>query len=348
MAEERQEPSVPHVPARSFSETEVSVGGNKAGGGIAQVSRARPTQLSVIPLEPTDVGLLPTVLLPDGIWSWASLEESPLPESNFLRSDVVLLTASAPGVRAFQWLHAAAQDSSRAGKPALIFVFERATDAVIAELLQAGAADVLVATGARELNARVSRAIDVQRTLRQLQAQAQTDALTGLPNFRSLQERLEEEFARAERYHAPVSVLMLDLDGLKPLNDGFGHEVGNRAIVSLASELRRNLRPMDFAARYGGDEFCVVMPHQTSVEASVLAERLREHLRPLTLRPRRQVPLTISVGVASHSEIFPKDGPSALLEAADHALYEAKRLGRNRVVLYERDLEHPPGGALRH
>jgi two-component system, cell cycle response regulator len=150
--------------------------------------------------------------------------------------------------------------------------------------------------------------------------------------------RLEEEFRRSSRYEYPLSVVVIDLDHLKAINDGMGHDVGNRAILALATHLRGSLRESDFAARFGGDEFVALLPHQTAHEAAVFAERVRTGLHTLTVQRSdgRPAPfgLSVSVGIADRSDTSPRESTEALLKAADAALYVAKREGRDRVVVY--------------
>jgi len=141
--------------------------------------------------------------------------------------------------------------------------------------------------------------------------------------------KLDEEFARAARYAEPLAVLLVDLDNLKMLNDGFGHEAGNAALRAMGEVFREELREVDFAARFGGDEFVALLPHQTAAEAMVVAERLRVRLatRPW---PWPQ-PLTLSVGIAAMGSGLQIQEPASLLAAADAALYRSKHKGRNRV-----------------
>ncbi|MHB8873758.1 MAG: diguanylate cyclase [Myxococcaceae bacterium] len=217
-------------------------------------------------------------------------------------------------------------------------------DDLPARCLAAGAADYLAKpVDGRELVARIDRALRESRERRALEELAQTDALTGLANYRALAGRIEHEFHRASRYGYPVSVVSIDLDHLKEINDRFGHELGNRAIIALAHYLRSSLREADFAARYGGDEFVVILPHQAPHEAAVFAERLRQGLRILRVAgedPRlADLELSVSVGIAGDFGEARKESADALLEASDLALYEAKRRGRNQVVVYEQILE---------
>jgi two-component system, cell cycle response regulator len=232
----------------------------------------------------------------------------------------------------------------------VIFLSARRDEKTVVKALNTGAVDYLskpANTG--ELVARMVRALRQSRQHRTLQDQAQTDALTGLSNFRSLVGRLDEEFKRASRYHYPLAAAMIDLDQLKQINDRFGHEIGNEAITSLARQLRANLREVDYAARYGGDEFFVLLPHQTAIEAAVFAERLRAGLNLVRVSPGDgpHTHLSASIGVAGHWPQAPKHGAEQLLQAADAALYEAKRQGRNRVIVYERDLQLAAPDALR-
>lgn len=198
-----------------------------------------------------------------------------------------------------------------------------------------------------ELHARVDHLLRSARSRRMLRALAQTDGLTGLANFRSLSQRLEEEFKRSLRYHHAMAVVILDLDHLKAINDRFGHEAGNRALLGFVRHLRRNLREVDFAARYGGDEFVVLLPHQTADEAAVFAERVRVQLKAVRVPARDDseidLSLSVSIGVADHTPLQPCVSAPDLLQAADRALYAAKSRGRNRLVIWSPDADLSPG-----
>ena len=165
----------------------------------------------------------------------------------------------------------------------------------------------------------------------QLTELSETDSLTGLWNARGLFRRLDTELARSRRYREPFALLLLDLDGLKNINDRYGHDAGDEALRGLAEAIRSELREADVPARWGGDEFALLAPNTSSVAAIALAERIR------SLIPQRSVqyPLTGSVGVAA---IDPAAGgefvdAAVLMRTADAAMYEAKRRGRNRVVM---------------
>ena len=155
---------------------------------------------------------------------------------------------------------------------------------------------------------------------------ADRDPLTGFYNHRFLHERLGEEIVRAQRGRRPLSVLMLDLDDFKLVNDTFGHLFGDKVLTWAAELIRTSLRLSDLAARYGGDEFAVILPDTDAAEAAVVGERILEAFRdhPYVGEQRGPVPIAVSIGQASS----PEDGrsPTDLIAAADHALYQVKRL----------------------
>ena len=164
-----------------------------------------------------------------------------------------------------------------------------------------------------------------------------TDFLTGWHNRRYLQQRLKEELARAQRHGGTMSCLMIDIDRFKSINDGYGHLAGDNALKEIAHRVETQIRSMDTAARFGGDELAILLPEATAAEAARLAERIREVVAavPFTLTAQIERSLTVSVGVASiapgRHETDLKAVADRLLTDADAALYRAKALGRNRV-----------------
>ncbi|WP_267968672.1 diguanylate cyclase [Myxococcus stipitatus] len=262
------------------------------------------------------------------------------------RPDLILLDRFLPSGDGLAVLETLQQDSRTEPVP-VIFLTGDADEATLERCLEMGAVDFIhKPASARELMARIDRALRQSEQQRRLQILAQTDGLTGLANFRALTVRLEEEFRRAQRYQYPLSVVVIDLDHLKAINDGMGHDVGNRAILALANQLKGNLRESDFAARFGGDEFIALLPHQTAQEAAVFAERIRAGLRTVGMQRSdgRPAPfgLSVSVGIADHTLEVPREDTDALMKAADAALYEAKREGRDRVVVFGKPASHPP------
>lgn len=162
---------------------------------------------------------------------------------------------------------------------------------------------------------------------RELERLSVTDGLTGITNHRALMERLRDEAARSVRTKHPFSVVMADVDHFKSYNDDFGHPAGDDVLKRIAVALKESTRSIDCVARYGGEEFALVLSETNAKGAMDLAERIRARVENEQF-PQRSI--TLSMGVAE----FPKDGerPDAVLAAADAALYEAKRGGRNRVV----------------
>ncbi len=255
--------------------------------------------------------------------------------------DLVLMDVDMPATDGLAAREELSHDERTASIP-VIFVSAPTADLPV-RCFEAGAADYIPKPiPGPELVARIDRSLRESAERRMLKALAQTDALTGLANYRALTDRLEHEFRRASRYEYPVSVVSIDLDRLKEINDVFGHDTGNRAIVALAQFLADCLRDADFAARFGGDEFVVILPYQAPAEAAVFAERLRQGLRKLRVPgadPRlADLELTVSIGIAGEWREARKQSADALLQASDLALYEAKHQGRNQVVVYERAL----------
>jgi diguanylate cyclase (GGDEF)-like protein len=173
----------------------------------------------------------------------------------------------------------------------------------------------------------LSVAISHARLFRQVQTQAMTDALTGLYNHGYFQERLERETKLADRNNDQVSLILLDLDHLKRINDTHGHRSGDAALCHVASIMQSTVREVDVCARYGGEEFVVILPQCDRESAIEVAERLRESIASSPLN--RSEPITASIGVATYPS--GAKNKEELIEMADRAMYLAKAAGRNRV-----------------
>ena len=172
---------------------------------------------------------------------------------------------------------------------------------------------------------------DLIRNAEQLEKLATIDAMTNLFNRRHFLALAEAEWGRCRRHHRPLSVLMIDIDHFKTVNDRYGHAVGDEAIVSIASACRESTRGEDLAGRLGGEEFAVLLPETDQAQAMILAERIRERVANQSLTAHKaRFSVTISIGVAAAAASM--SGLGALLGAADQALYQAKAEGRNRTV----------------
>ncbi len=173
---------------------------------------------------------------------------------------------------------------------------------------------------------------NIRSTRRQILDMSERDDLTELYNMRAFSARLEATHLAAIRHNQPYGILMIDVDNLKPINDEYGHEAGNRAIQLVGKSIARCIRSSDVAARYGGDEFIVLLPHSTPDASTQAGNRIRNSIFATTLKvERKMVRVSVSTGLAT----FPDDGsdPGALLAAADKAMYldKANRRQRDRT-----------------
>ena len=178
-----------------------------------------------------------------------------------------------------------------------------------------------------------------------LRLQAIRDSLTGLYNRRYMQEFLDREIHRARRRGTPLAIMMLDLDNFKRYNDTFGHPAGDEALRFVGDALLQSVRAEDLACRYGGEEFSLILPECTLQQAAVRAEEIRAKLKDLRIARANQIPglVTVSIGVAAFEETT--DNSSLVLKLADDALYQAKRAGRDRVVVALPDVQRRPAEA---
>jgi len=193
----------------------------------------------------------------------------------------------------------------------------------------------------------VSLVLDKIRLFKEMERLSITDPLTGLFNRRYFYDALEKEIERVKRYKSSFSIVLLDIDDFKRVNDEYGHLAGDRVLQILADILRRTLRKVDIIARYGGEEFIVLLPNSEKEEAELIANRIREEVSKTVFECKSDkgvevlCPITISGGITTCPDDFIE--LDKLLSAADRAMYEAKSLGKNRIVLFhgEQDIfEH--------
>ena len=166
----------------------------------------------------------------------------------------------------------------------------------------------------------------------QLRELASRDPLTGLHNRRYFSEVLQRCYAEAVRYRTDLSCIMIDLDDFKSANDAFGHQIGDQVLQLAAGTIVGQLRTADVAARYGGDEFILLLPQTDGERAQVLGERFVERFNTELSERVPKSTVRMSMGIASLHNLE-LDNAEALIQAADHALYRAKSAGKNRIVM---------------
>jgi two-component system cell cycle response regulator len=181
----------------------------------------------------------------------------------------------------------------------------------------------------------------LESSLLRVEELAATDPLTGLYNRRHFSRVLDQLFAEAQRYNKDLSCVMIDMDGFKQLNDTYGHQFGDQLLMTAGKVISANMRRMDVAARYGGDEFVLLLPHASASEATHAAQRIREEFRQASAAlMNRPEGVTMSIGIGSLHEHRP-DGADQLVAKADAALYNAKAHGRDRIACAINDLGQP-------
>ena len=168
-----------------------------------------------------------------------------------------------------------------------------------------------------------------KESLKDLVQTALFDNLTGLYSRNILDSRLREEFQRALRYNLPLSVLFIDLDSFKSINDTFGHLEGNRVLEYIGKFISKQLREVDFPVRYGGEEFVIILPHTTGETALGLARRLHKAIERAQQREKVRTIVTLSIGVGTLTRDLKVQ--DQLIDAADRAVYHAKKAGKNMV-----------------
>ncbi len=271
----------------------------------------------------------------DGLSAFKTILEHP--------PDLVLCDLVMPGFDGLKFLGLKASSKELAQIPVIIISAEDDLDRKV-EFLERGASDYITKPfHEKELLARVRIHAKLKRLQdelleknAQLEAQSITDSLTGLANRRWLMTRLEEEVTRARRHKEPLSVVMIDIDHFKQVNDTHGHAMGDEVLRNIGAFLKAGVRTTDLAARYGGDELTLVLPHTDVPAAIQVAESLRvkfsvvEHqLEGISLKK------TVSMGVAARDGQGESPHADDLLKNADEALYRAKQNGRNQVEVAE-------------
>jgi len=166
----------------------------------------------------------------------------------------------------------------------------------------------------------------------QIQYQATTDGLTGLVNHKTFYEMLEKELWRARRYNNSISLIMIDIDNLKVINDTYGHRAGDRVITEISAQIKKCIRQIDTGARYGGDEFAVILPNTSLSDAHIAAERMLNMVAKLNIKWKQGfIRPSVSIGLGEYDS---NTNPEDITSRSDDALYMAKKSGRNKVYIY--------------
>lgn len=261
--------------------------------------------------------------------------------------DMVLLDVMMPGIDGFKLTRMFKNEAERIFVPVILIT---ALDDLASKQrgLAAGADDFLTKpVNPVELDLRIKAMLRVKELTDQIQDARQqlaklavTDELTGIANRRSLNEALDREFTRAQRYKHAFTVCLLDIDHFKSVNDTYGHGVGDKTLVLAAAVLSDCVRRTDLVGRFGGEEFMILAPETAPLDARVLAERVRAAIERESKAASDLPDITVSIGIAG---MRTGDYPdvTTLVRLADEALYEAKEGGRNRCVLAPAYLPEP-------
>lgn len=250
--------------------------------------------------------------------------------------DIILIDVTRPGTDGFEASHRLKVDPITAGTPVILLSarreprtkhegFDAGIDQYVEKPFDVG-----------EMDARIRSMIEKSKMYRKLEVAATVDEKTGLANYRVFQEKLEEEWRRADHHGQHLSVAMLDVDDFRRLNESVGHPAADRVLREFAVLVAGGAQAADLPARYGGEEFVLIMPHTNRERAMRVAERIRTAVADFSfLEPDHPVRVTVSVGVATFSPGLDIASAEQLVAAADRALYAAKNAGKNRVVAHE-------------
>lgn len=259
---------------------------------------------------------------------FASDGESGLAAACALTPDLILLDVDLPGTDGFAVCKCLKDNPETMGVPVIFLTGASSTEEKIRGL-ELGAVDYVTKPfDPAELRARVRASLRMRYLLDLLSRKAMLDGLTGLWNRAYFDQRLSAEISLARRTGRPMACIMADVDHFKQINDRFGHPMGDEVLKSISQLLADSCRAEDVICRYGGEEFAVIAPNTTHVQAADLADRLRQAIgqEELSIRGQR-LHITCSFGVAD----LRGSAPPTLVELADQALYRAKQAGRNRV-----------------
>jgi two-component system, cell cycle response regulator len=262
------------------------------------------------------------------------------------KPDIILLDVVLPGLDGYEVCRWLKLEESTRGIPVIMLTIKKELSDKISGL-HIGADDYLPKPyNELELNARIYASLrtkalqdelktknkQLEDLLYKVEYMAITDVLTGLYNRRRFHDVLAKEFERSKRYASPFSLVFMDVDHFKSVNDGYGHLMGDKVLSDLASIIKKNIRDIDTAARYGGEEFTAILPSTTKEAALHVAERIRKSIEKHVFPEMPGRTITISIGISGIPD-KKIDNEDTLIRSADIALYRAKQTGRNRTEM---------------
>ncbi len=252
------------------------------------------------------------------------------------KPDIILMDLMMPGTNGFEASRRLKADPATAGIP-VILLSARREPRTKREGFDAGIDHYVEKPfDLDEMDARIRSMIEKSKAYLKLEVEATVDEKTGLANYRVFYKKLREEWERSERYKLPLSIVMLDLDDFKSVNDSLGHQAGDRVLREFAMLVSGGARGTDLAARYGGEEFAMILPHTDREHAEHVAERIRAAVFEFSfLEPDHPLRVTVSAGAATFAPALRIASAEQLVAAADRALYAAKKAGKNQVVVHE-------------
>lgn len=294
-----------------------------------------PARLLIVDDTQKNIQLLGTLLRKENFLLNVAYDgEQAIEIARKLKPDLILLDIMMPGIDGYETCERLKADPETAEIP-VIFLTAKTEVKDIIHGFEVGAVDYVTKPfNAVVLLSRVRTHLKLRQALVELahknaalEEMVMVDGLTGLYNHKFIFEILSKQLAEAERYAAPLSVIMFDLDHFKKVNDNYGHQVGDEVLVEVARRIKEAVRQSDVAGRYGGEEFLVVLPHTALDEAMVVAEKIRAAIAGIDWR-HEGLTTSISGGAAQ----FRGETELALIDRADKLLYQAKAAGRDRVL----------------
>ena len=252
------------------------------------------------------------------------------------KPDIILMDLMMPGTNGFEASRRLKADPATAGIP-VILLSARREPQTKRDGFDAGIDHYVEKPfDLDEMDARIRSMIEKSKAYLKLEEEATVDDKTGLANYRVFYKKLREEWERSERYKFPLSIVMLDLDDFKRVNDSLGHPAGDRVLREFAVLLSGGARGTDLPARYGGEEFAMILPHTDRDRAQRVAERIRAAVADFSfLEPDHPLRVTVSAGAATSAPAVHIASAEQLVAAADRALYAAKKAGKNRVIVHK-------------